>query len=274
MNFLKNAFSKNNKFSVKNHVKLPVSEEIEKYYDHRTEDYVRDYGDIIQAARPASDEEFINFLIKSMNPKEGMRLLDAGCGVCGPAIGIAKSINVIIDGITISQKQVDESIKRIEKEGLSDRIKPIKGDFHKFQDYYSQDTFDIIYFLESLGYAENIQTVLEGTLKILKVGGYIYIKDFFMVPILNKEHEIFRLKSLEEIRSQYHYKVANLTKLISELRSLGLYIEYVRKLDFIEDFAKASTFEQNNADHQIYTRMIHNGFQLFEPLELKFKKMM
>ena len=193
MNLLKKVFSSGDKISVENEVKPPVSSEIEKYYDNRTDDYVRDYGDIIQAARPTSDEEFINFLVKSVDPKPGMRLLDAGCGVCGPAIGIAKSRNVTIDGITISQKQVDESKKRIEKEGLTDRIKPIKGDFHKLQDYYSQDSFDIIYFLETLGYANNIQTVLEGSLKVLKVGGYIYIKDFFMVPLVNNESMVNEL---------------------------------------------------------------------------------
>ncbi len=273
MNLFKKIFSKASNTSVKNHVKHPVSDEIETYYDNRTDDYVRDYGDIIQAARPASDEEFINFLVESIGLQEGMRLLDAGCGVCGPAIGIAKSRNVIIDGITISKKQVDESRKNIEKEGLSDRIRPIKGDFHKLQEYYSPVSFDIIYFLETLGYAENIRTVLEGSLKVLKAGGYIYIKDFFLVPLVNKEHEKIRQHSLEEIRNQYHYKVPNLTKLISELRSLGLYIEYVRKLDFKEDFAKAAAFEKNNEDHQIYTNVIHNEFQLFEPLELKFKKL-
>jgi|SRR5690606_849499 ubiquinone/menaquinone biosynthesis C-methylase UbiE len=272
VNILRKIYLSNRSSTPRNNARRPDSKEIEKYYDERTDGYIEDYGYILQAARPKSDEDLIKFIVNGIDPKEGMHLLDAGCGVCGPAIAIANNRNVTIEGITISQKQVDKSRENINKEGLTERIKVTKGDFQDLTDFYPTNHFDMVYFLESLGYAKDMKKVLKSAVRVLKPGGHIYIKDFFLVPLITRQQEKIRMQSIKEIRSQYLYKLANLPELIHELEALGLFIEFIRVPDFQGDFSKAATFEQNNTDHGVWSKAIQNSFQMYTHLEVKFRK--
>ena len=43
-------------------------------------------------------------------------------------------------------------------------------------------------------------------------------------------------------------------------------------MNITEDFTRAALFETVNKAHTVYTKAIHTPFQLFESLELKFRK--
>ena len=64
-----------------------------------------------------------------MNLKPGMKVLDVGCGVGGPAREIAKFIGCEIVGITINQQQVDRAIEMTAQAGLSHLCTFLRGDF-------------------------------------------------------------------------------------------------------------------------------------------------
>ena len=64
-----------------------------------------------------------------MGLKPGMKVLDVGCGVGGPAREIAKFIGCEIVGITINQKQVDVARHLTEEAGLSNKVTFTQGDF-------------------------------------------------------------------------------------------------------------------------------------------------
>lgn len=245
---------------------------VEEYYDKHTQSYLESYGKIIQSARPASDDDFVDHFIESIGITDGMYLLDAGCGVCGPAIEIAKRKKVNIQAITISEVQVDKAVEYISKENLCESIKVIKGDFSNLEKHYYSNTFDIVYFLETLGYSEDFKDVLRGAIKTLKPGGFIYIKDYFTVPILNELNKNEQRRNVELIKEQYLYNVHNLRDMVGVLNDLGLYIEFIKPLKIIEDFSKAASFEIDNDTHFVYTKVMHLPFQLFESIELKFRK--
>lgn len=251
----------------------PAVKHIENYYDKNNDLYLGKYGTIIQAARPQSDNDLVEYYIKSMDIKDGMRLLDAGCGVCGIAIEIAKRINVRIDGITISTTQFDVAISDINENNLTNKISVVKGDYSELHKHYAANYFDLIYFHESLGYADDMIKVLQSASQVLKPGGSIYIKDFFLVPITNRKNKLIQNDFKKEIRKQYLYKVLEFEMLVAVLRELGFYIEFIKSMDFNEDFTKALNYEVSNNEHDIYTKAINNPFQLFEPLVFKFKKM-
>lgn len=252
----------------------PVTAEIEAYYDRETDSYLSTYGKIIQASRPASDEDFINYLIDVIGLEDGMRVLDAGCGVCGPAIEFAKLKKLDIEAITISGVQVDESNKNIAETNLMDRINVTKGDFSQLDSIYQANSFDRIFFLETLGYAEDIRTVLSSAVKVLKPGGSIYVKGFFEVPILDPAKRKVQHHIIEQVRVEYLYKSVDTIDLIEAFRELGLYIEFVKPFSMVEDFTRAATFEQQNSFHNIYTTAINSSFQIVEVLEVKFRKIL
>jgi cyclopropane fatty-acyl-phospholipid synthase-like methyltransferase len=62
----------------------------------------------------------------------GDRILDAGCGVGGPALAIARALpDVVIDGVTFSEVQAKMARERIAAANLADRVRVHLADFHR-----------------------------------------------------------------------------------------------------------------------------------------------
>ncbi len=257
----------------KNKIAAPITEEVAKYYDKETDAYLGSYGTILQASRPTSDEEFIAYYSKQLGLKSGMRLLDAGCGVGGPAVALAKENDVFIDGITISPVQVAKGNQFIAENNLSDRVKLSLGDFAAIEKSFPADSFDLIYFMESIGYAKSLHEVLASAKRVLKSGGHIYIKDFFLTAITNPEHKKTQIEYAAMVRNEYHYRALVIHELIKIAYNLGFYIEFVVPFGLHQDFSAASAFEDANSHHSVYNACIRLPFQIYEALEVKFRKL-
>lgn len=258
--------------AIRKPIAAPITADVEEYYDRETDAYLSTYGVIIQADRPSLDTDLMNYFSKSMAVRDGMHLLDAGCGVCGPAVGLAKNNNITIEAITISEVQVVKARQYVTENGLDKRINVAKADYADLSKLYAANTFDVVYFMETLGYANDLRTVLTGVAKVLKQGGSVYIKDFFLVPILDIEKRKIQRDYTEDIRNEYLYRILDLNHLVATLKETGLYIEFIRHFDIIEDFTIAAGFEVIRNNHTVYTKTLHAPFQIFEVLEIKFRK--
>lgn len=64
-----------------------------------------------------------------MGIRDGMRVLDVGCGVGGPAREIAKFSGAHITGLNNNDYQIERATRYAAKEGLSDQLTYVKGDF-------------------------------------------------------------------------------------------------------------------------------------------------
>lgn len=64
-----------------------------------------------------------------MSIREGMKVLDVGCGVGGPAREIAKFTGADIVGLNNNDYQIERATKYAAKEGLSQKLSFTKGDF-------------------------------------------------------------------------------------------------------------------------------------------------
>jgi sterol 24-C-methyltransferase len=64
-----------------------------------------------------------------------MKVLDVGCGVGGPAREIAKFTGAHITGLNNNDYQIERATHYAHKEGLSDQLDFVKGDF--MVSYYS-----------------------------------------------------------------------------------------------------------------------------------------
>jgi len=58
-----------------------------------------------------------------------MKVLDVGCGVGGPAREIAKFAGCHVTGLNNNDYQIERATNYATKEGLSDQLKFVKGDF-------------------------------------------------------------------------------------------------------------------------------------------------
>ena len=76
-----------------------------------------------------------------MGIREGMRVLDVGCGVGGPAREIAKFTGANIVGLNNNDYQIERATRYAAKEGLSNQLSFTKGDFmvHSLQTHNSME---------------------------------------------------------------------------------------------------------------------------------------
>jgi sterol 24-C-methyltransferase len=108
-----------------------------------------------------------------MNLKPGMRVLDVGCGVGGPAREIARFADVNIVGLNNNEFQVGRARKYAAKAGLSDQITFVKGDFMKLSEQFGENSFDAVYAIEATVHAPSFEGVYGEIMKVLKPGGIV-----------------------------------------------------------------------------------------------------
>ena len=76
-------------------------------------------------------------LINLIKPKSGDKILEIGCGWGGFAEYIGKNFDVKLDCITISKKQFDYTKKRIQKNGLNEKINISMRDYRDVKNQYN-----------------------------------------------------------------------------------------------------------------------------------------
>ncbi len=77
-------------------------------------------------------------IIQKLQIKEGMSVLDIGCGWGGMAIQIAKDTGARVKGITLSENQFSTAKKRVHEEGLADKVTFALQDYRNEKDTYDR----------------------------------------------------------------------------------------------------------------------------------------
>jgi len=245
---------------------------VERYYDQWTRCYLENgYGDIIQAHRPKDVNELLQYISQSAGMKNGMKILDAGCGICGPSVFFARHFDVHITAITNSSEQVKLSNENIKRNSLNNKIEVFKADYHELGRYFEKESFDLIIMLESFGHAVSQKEVLAGTEQVLKKEGCLYIKDYFAKEITgSRERKAGMKKAMKNMNKVYAYNLPDLNSTIQTLRKLNMNLQFVKKTDVpLYNVDSVVAFEkQHNID--IFDGGFHYLF--LEPLELYFRK--
>ena len=250
---------------------MASSKKVEKYYDDMPPGYLDTYGETIQGCRikDKSADSLNDFLMKSSGLIDGMTILDAGCGVCGPSIYFAKNLDLQIEALTVSGLQVKIANERVISENLTEKIKITKGDYSYLDKYYSPDKFDQVLFLESLGHAENSSKVIESAYNVIKPGGYIYIKDYFPLESYTGSQKKRLKRVIKNLNSSFCYNTLDLNNCLTALRKTGFQITFIKKLDFQIDFEVSYTFEEK-FKIDVWDGKEH--FKVAEWLEIKCQK--
>jgi tocopherol O-methyltransferase len=109
------------------------------------------------------------------------RVLDAGCGVGGSAIFLARNLGCRVHGITLSEKQVQTC--------RANAAENLVADLTHFDRRSYLDTglpaasFDVVWAVESVCYAFDKGDFLREAYRLLRPGGRLVLADFFSVPM-------------------------------------------------------------------------------------------
>ncbi|MCJ1476986.1 Delta(24)-sterol C-methyltransferase [Lambiella insularis] len=171
------------------------------YYNLVTDLYEYGWGTSFHFCRFAYGEPFQqaiarheHYLAHRMNLREGMNVLDVGCGVGGPAREIAKFAGVNIVGLNNNDYQIERAIRYAAKEGLSEQLSFTKGDFMQMS--FPSNTFDAVYAIEATVHAPSLEGVYSQIFRVLKPGGVFGVYEWLMTDAYdndNPEHREIRL---------------------------------------------------------------------------------
>jgi len=127
--------------------------------------------------------DFIGKLLQlETQGNQSKHVLDAGCGIGGTVIYLAKKYpNVKFQGITIVPDHI-KIAKNLAKENQVTRNTDfILADF--INTGFSADQFNAIYLIESASYAQQKQLLIQEMYRILKPGGALVIVDCFRTTV-------------------------------------------------------------------------------------------
>ena len=119
------------------------------YYDGATELYEYGWSQSFHFSRFYKGEAFLaslarheHYLASKMVLRPGMRVLDVGCGVGGPAREIAQFTDTRIIGLNNNEFQIDRARKYTKRAGLEKSVTFVKGDFMKLSEQFGENSFD------------------------------------------------------------------------------------------------------------------------------------
>jgi len=154
------------------------AEVVNGYYDGATGLYEWGWGTSFHFCRYYRGEPFYqaisrheHYLSAQMGIKPGMRVLDIGCGVGGPAREIARFADCNIVGLNNNAYQVSKARKYTKQAGLEGQVEFVVGDFMKLVEQFGENSFDAVYAIEATCHAPSFEGVYGEVMKVLKPGG-------------------------------------------------------------------------------------------------------
>ena len=222
-------------FQKKKQVLTPAS--VAEFYNQYNDKFLQVYGEVIQAYRTHDIGKLLDYQIETMQLKPGMKIVDAGCGICGPASYFAKNAGVEIHAITISEEQFKKSKEKIIDNKGTDSVKVYCGDYHEMKEVVKQEDFDVVYFLESFGHSPYPENAIDAAWKVLKPGGMLYIKDLFIREPLLPEHAPKIEREIQKINEAYRYNIADMYEVLKHIRKTGWIVKAIKTIDLgLQDF--------------------------------------
>lgn len=104
-------------------------------------------------------------------------VLDAGCGIGGTAMYLASNFDCKVNGITLSEKQLIAGNHHIQTKRLDHLVQLEIMNYE--QTKFSNNSFDLVYGIESICHSTNKEKFLQEAFRLLKPGGKLIVIDFF-----------------------------------------------------------------------------------------------
>ena len=134
------------------------------YWDEHTRSHAQS---LIDANRVLADR---------IGVRSGHRLLDAGCGVGGSAVWLAKTYDVEVVGITPVASQVARARRLACKEGVSTRVSFEEADYTRTG--FPAGSFDVVWAMESLCHCLDKRRFFAEARRLLRSGGRLGIMEY------------------------------------------------------------------------------------------------
>ena len=160
---------------------------VERYYDTTLDLYEELWGEHVHhgywnpgerpdadgADRHAATDRLVRELVDYARVPRGATVLDAGCGIGGPALYLAGALGCTVDGVTLSAAQAARANEKANAAGLADRAR------FRQQDVLATGcpdaSFDVVWALESLMHFPDRAAFFAEAARLLRPGGVLAV---------------------------------------------------------------------------------------------------
>ncbi|MCC3767960.1 methyltransferase domain-containing protein [Streptomyces sp. UNOC14_S4] len=119
-----------------------------------------------------AQDRYTDYLVSTLDPKPGQRVLDIGCGTGRPALRLAQQRDVRVTGISVSKEQIAAASRLADEHGLTDRLTFEFADATRLP--YEDESFDCAWFVESLCHMDRAKGLAEAW-RVLKPGASLLV---------------------------------------------------------------------------------------------------
>lgn len=156
---------------------------VERYYDTTLDLYEELWGEHVHhgywdpgerpdadgADRRSATDRLVHELVAFAGIPAGVRVLDVGCGIGGPALYLAGALGCSVEGITLSAAQAARATENARTAGVPDRAV-----FHQrdaLASGYPDDSFDAVWAMESVMHIPDRVAFFAEARRVLRPGG-------------------------------------------------------------------------------------------------------
>jgi tocopherol O-methyltransferase len=148
------------------------------------------YKDAQAQTFPQSLLRMNEVMMQCANITASDHVLDAGCGIGGSSIYLARRLGCRCTGLSLSKKQVDRA-RVLAAEKKLDHLVNFEAKSY-MSSGYPDASFDVVWGLESICYADDKEAFVKEAFRLLKPGGRLIIADGMVTEFKNNEHPVIR----------------------------------------------------------------------------------
>ena len=136
-------------------------------------------------------EEAIDTLAQKAGLQKGIKVLDAGCGIGGPARYLAQNYDCHVTGLNISEHQLNYARERTKAEGLDHKVNYKVGSFMDMP--FNNGFFDLVWSQDAFAHGPDKKKIIAECYRVLKPGGILSFQDHLRVGPMTKNLEEYCL---------------------------------------------------------------------------------
>ncbi len=224
----------------------------------------------------------VDRICRKLQLQPGDHLIEIGSGWGFFAFYAAKNYGCRVTTTTLSEEQYRETVRRIEKAGLRDRVKVLKQDYRDLEGSY--DKFVSIEMIEAVGY-EFLETYFQKCDALLKPGGLALLQvitiadelldparrsvDFIkkyvfpgsalpslaLIRSITERSTQLRIRDIEDLTMHYARTLAawrdRFQARLDTVRSLGYPERFIRLWEYYLHYCEGGFLERHIGDYQI-----------------------
>lgn len=206
----------------------PTPDEVRETYDEFTDAYARIWGENLHAGYwdEGDEERPVPEATSRMTAELGSRLvcppggrvLDVGCGIGAPAFYLARERGLVVEGVTISGRQVERASRAAVEAALADRVTFRLADVTELPQ--SDGAFDAVWSLESLHHVVDRSRALREIVRVLRPGGRVVIADFALAGPVRDPDDAATIEAFRTAGGAV--TLTEIDKYVSDLYAAGL----------------------------------------------------